>query len=437
MSSSSPNQNPVSPAPAPSLAPAPAPATVPSLGPAPAPSPSPAPAKGPAPAPAPSKVPAPAPATAPSLGPAPAPTKGPAPAPAPVPTRKDDVDSFFSTFRTIFQKSNVVFLLWFLAIYIVVYFIMGLFRSSDSHTNRMVTVSRTFDFIILLLLVISLIMAFYTKTDEEKGQIVEELYIEVTDFVDSSSSVFTLVVFIVVFYFAIYLVGIPMEYDTKPSTVSMIETGSWILLVISMIFLFFKTTLGISVKDYLDELFFGRSEKELPPTSATAPEPPKPKEEVFNIGNHEYTYEDAQTICSAYGSRLATYDEIEKAYNDGGEWCNYGWSEGQMIYFPTQKKTWDALQKTTKHKNSCGRPGINGGFIDNPYARFGVNCYGVKPKPTDADLEKLKSSAASPESIVPKTEEDEVLALKIKYWKENGDKILKINSFNNHKWSAL
>jgi Extracellular link domain len=331
--------------------------------------------------------------------------------------------------------------MWFLAIYIVVYFIMSMFRNPDPHTNRMVTVSRTFDFIILLLLVVSLIMTFYTKSDEEKGQLVEDTYMGVTDFVDSTSSIFTLVIFIVVFYFAIYLVGIPMDYDTKPSTVSMVETGSWILLVLAMIFLFFKTVLGISVKDYLDEFFMGiwypESEKSSATAPAPAPEPEKPKEEVFNIGDNAYTYEDAQTICSAYGSRLATYDDIEKAYNDGGEWCNYGWSEGQMIYFPTQKKTWDALQKTEKHKNSCGRPGINGGFIDNPYARFGVNCYGVKPKPTDEDLEKLKSTAGKPDSVIPKTEEDEVLALKIKYWKENGNKILKINSFNNDKWSAL
>jgi hypothetical protein len=398
------------------------------------------------PAPSPTLAPSPTSAPSPVPGPAPSPTSAPSPSPVPGPTLAPasanlmDSSDFLSTFKTIFQKSNLVILMWFLAIYIVVYFIMSMFRNPDPHTNRTATVSRTFDFIILLLLVVSLIMTFYTKSDEEKGQLVEDTYLGVTDFVDSTSSIFTLVVFIVVFYFAIYLVGIPMEYDTKPSTVSMVETGAWILLVLAMIFLFFKTVLGISVKDYLDEFFtsiwYPESENSAP-EPAPAPEPEKPKEEVFNIGDNAYTYDDAQTICSAYGSRMATYDDIEQSYNNGGEWCNYGWSEGQMIYFPTQKKTWDALQKTEKHKNSCGRPGINGGFIDNPYARFGVNCYGVKPKPSDVDLEKLKNTAGKPDSIIPKTEEDEVLAMKIKYWKENGNKILKINSFNTDKWSAL
>ena len=40
------------------------------------------------------------------------------------------------------------------------------------------------------------------------------------------------------------------------------------------------------------------------------------------------------------------------------------------------------MEKTSKnkgHEHDCGRPGINGGFIDNPNVRFGVNCFGTKP----------------------------------------------------------
>ena len=39
---------------------------------------------------------------------------------------------------------------------------------------------------------------------------------------------------------------------------------------------------------------------------------------------------------------------------------NYGWSDGQMAYFPTQKDTWDKLQKNPNTKHACGRPGVNG-----------------------------------------------------------------------------
>ena len=49
-----------------------------------------------------------------------------------------------------------------------------------------------------------------------------------------------------------------------------------------------------------------------------------------------------------------------------------------MAYYPTQKTTWDKLQKKKGHENDCGRPGINGGFIQNKNVKFGVNCYGSK-----------------------------------------------------------
>jgi hypothetical protein len=43
-----------------------------------------------------------------------------------------------------------------------------------------------------------------------------------------------------------------------------------------------------------------------------------------------------------------------------------------MAFYPTQKTTWDKLQKIKGHKHDCGGPGINGGFIQNPRVRFGV-----------------------------------------------------------------
>jgi hypothetical protein len=50
-----------------------------------------------------------------------------------------------------------------------------------------------------------------------------------------------------------------------------------------------------------------------------------------------------------------------------------------MALFPTQESTWSDLQKDAVANKSCGRPGVNGGYFD-PATKFGVNCYGVKPK---------------------------------------------------------
>lgn len=105
------------------------------------------------------------------------------------------------------------------------------------------------------------------------------------------------------------------------------------------------------------------------------------EKEVFHIANQDYTYEQAKCKCAAYGGRLATKSEIIDAYNKGADWCTYGWSEGQTAYYPTQKCTWDKLQEgDVHHRLDCGWPGVNGGFFANPKLKFGINCYGIKPK---------------------------------------------------------
>ena len=77
--------------------------------------------------------------------------------------------------------------------------------------------------------------------------------------------------------------------------------------------------------------------------------------EVFHVPNNIYNYEEAKAICKAYDSELATYDQIEDAYNKGANWCSYGWSEGQLALFPTQKNVYDDLQKNKGHENDCGQ----------------------------------------------------------------------------------
>jgi len=158
---------------------------------------------------------------------------------------------------------------------------------------------------------------------------------------------------------------------------------------------------------------------------------PVPKEEVFNISNNKYTYNDAKSICSAYNSRLATYKEVEDSYNAGGEWCNYGWSENQLALFPTQEASYEKLQKIKGHEHDCGRPGINGGYIGNSDIKFGVNCYGVKPKPSkkEEDLMKVQQN-------YPKSPNDIELEKKVNYWKKNIDKVT-LNAFNHQKWSRV
>ena len=155
------------------------------------------------------------------------------------------------------------------------------------------------------------------------------------------------------------------------------------------------------------------------------------KKQVFNIPGNYYGYNDAKTLCKAYGSRLATYSEIEDAYQVGGEWCNYGWSEGQMALFPTQQQTLHGLQKIPGHEHDCGRPGINGGYIANPSVQFGVNCYGYKPRITHEEQEIMENS-----SPYPKTEKDIAMEKRVDYWKNRLDEIV-VSPFNHDTWSRV
>jgi hypothetical protein len=210
---------------------------------------------------------------------------------------------------------------------------------------------------------------------------------------------------------------------------------AWILFSISIIAGFFKYVLHISIGDFLTKWFDSIWNSKPKPEVAETPEKErKDDKQVFNISNNLYTYDDSKAVCKSFDARLATYDEVEEAYKDGGEWCNYGWSENQSIYFPKQKKTWEELQKDPKRKNDCGRPGINCGFIANPNTRFGVNCYGKKPKPTDAEVKYMSAKKNSP---APKTPEEELIDKKVKMFKDHRDKLIRLNGFNQNKWSEF
>lgn len=175
--------------------------------------------------------------------------------------------------------------------------------------------------------------------------------------------------------------------------------------------------------------------EEVDPTAEASPASVpeiKISKQVFNIPSNNFTYKDAKAVCSAYGARLAKYQEVEDAYNNGGEWCNYGWSQDQLALFPTQSSTYKTLQSIKGHENDCGRPGVNGGYIANPYVRFGVNCFGYKPEITSAEQEMMEHVSAP----YPMTKEDVDFENRVNFYKNNIDNIL-VSPFNSSYWSKL
>jgi len=145
--------------------------------------------------------------------------------------------------------------------------------------------------------------------------------------------------------------------------------------------------------------------------------------EVFHISDNLYTYDEASAVCAAYGAELASQDQLQEAFALGAEWCSYGWSAGAMALYPTQESTWSLLQTEIQEskRTACGRPGINGGYFD-PKLKFGVNCYGIKPRnpgekfpqplPTD-DTKKFDEMVQRFKNMLP----------------------LKLSGFNRNVWS--
>jgi hypothetical protein len=364
-------------------------------------------------------------------------------------------NSIQDIFNTIFTSSNMVLILWFLAIYFVAYFVMKFFFSKNGETGGAPSIiGRILDALFLGGLLLYLIITYFTETD--KASLLKKTYSQFTTYVNDPSSFFTALLSIFLFYIVVYFFQLPMTETTKPISIYLIETGLWVVFMIILFVDFFKYVLGVSITDVLSKLnilgaqptfsvdasghLIDASGNQVDASGNRIPKPTvsdassclvnagNPTDEVFNVSNNVYSYSDAQAVCNIYGAKLATYDQIEQAYQKGGEWCNYGWSDGQMAFFPTQKSTWTKLQATDNHKNDCGRPGVNGGFIANPYIKFGVNCYGQKPKPTADDLAKMNTRQ---NTAYPQTAADIEMEKKLNQWKNT----VSVNSYNNKKWS--
>jgi len=357
-----------------------------------------------------------------------------------------DSDDTNNITNAIFNKTNLIFILWFLAIYIISYCLLRLiFKKTTEPSSFQSKMSRGIDFIVLVCLFLFLFALYFFNPESNRETIFKNTTNSINRFINNPVSIVSMLFFLILFYIIIYLFNIPSENGLKPFTISIIETIAWILFIIICFVDFFKYIMNVDFLDLLSDILnISNLPSEAPKVkgnvivgntiakNALQLSQPEQKNEVFNISNNLYTYDDAQAICTAYGAKLANYDQIEDAYKNGGEWCNYGWSDGQMALFPTQKSTWDALQKTSNQKNNCGRPGINGGYFANPYIKFGVNCYGKKPAPSDADLARM---SANKDVIVPKTASDMALDAKVQFWKNNAGNLLVLNSFDRKQWS--
>ena len=415
------------------------------------------------------------------------------------------------TIYDIVEAAHLYLFIWFLAIYVIVFYIIGFFIRQEEETyldyaysyfaGKTIidkTLVGIFDFLLFVTILFGLVYLYITASVNTRINPIPALWEWSWEYFEDTTNFFGILLFTLIFYILVYALNIPMTKEVRSYFVHMVDVKIWSIIAFFLIILLLKYILGIDIPAYflgknfitdlwalpttptpstkpnqttiplqtttpivtgniftkLNTITYGNgfpntntinnttttntvtTDKNTTASSTTKNTTAKnttaknTRNEVFNIGNNIYNYDDAQMVCTAHGARLATYDEIEDAYNNGGEWCNYGWSDGQMIFFPTQKSTWDQLQKNTKQKNKCGRPGVNGGYMENPQLRFGVNCYGKRPDPKPEELARMNTTP-------PKTQEEKEFENKINFWKENADKLLQINGFNNNNWSQF
>jgi hypothetical protein len=222
--------------------------------------------------------------------------------------------------------------------------------------------------------------------------------------------------------------------NANPRLTRLFEILVWAIFIVLIVVNGMQYLFNVNLTAQVKNLFSDKPEIEIEvdqPYSNTAFPVLKVQKQVFNIPGNYYNYEDAKAICDAYGARLASYNEMEEAYNKGAEWCFYGWSDNQMALFPTQKDTWQKLQKVKGHEKDCGRPGVNGGYIDNSKAKYGVNCYGHKP-PMTAESAKLMQQTP----IYPKNMNDIKHQEKVDYWRNKISDIL-VAPFSHDAWSIM
>ena len=382
----------------------------------------------------------------------------------------DSENQFLDFINDIFNATTYTIIFWIITVYSIYLLGKAIFANKGigNESSGVARYSRTIDIILCFLLFSGIFSVYYNLDEKDKKNMMGYNIQWTQNYFDNPWSVFELIWFTIIFFALVYILKVPMTPDAKPVIVHFLEHKIWIVYALFGIIFFFKYALGINIINLLfnnsimnyfkDAKPYSSSPGEAPgvfddiskdislstdiyknsspsshvstsgssPSSSNSSPNSSPSscvsdKQVFNVSNNLYTYEQAQEVCSAFDASMATYDQIEASYKNGGEWCNYGWSEGQMAYFPTQKDTWNSLQENPDTKNVCGRPGINGGYIDNPYIHFGANCYGIKPKQPDG---------WKPTSYVQK--------LNIKKGVDPNIKLrdqAKLNSFSQKDWS--
>lgn len=285
----------------------------------------------------------------------------------------------------------------------------------------------------------------YNSNSGDTNAEVTSIYDYINNILINPSIIIILVVVVLIYLGLFMYLGGSSNTDTSSSSnTSDASSGGSKIIIVIMVGVFIVLAiinglqyfLGVDIIANIQNIFSGEPEIDIAVNTTQYNAPTvvpeiKLSKQVFNIPGNTYVYPDAKALCTAYGAELATYKQVEDSYTKGGEWCNYGWSDGQLALFPTQQATYDGLQQIKGHENDCGRPGVNGGYMANPALKFGVNCYGYKPQMTPEEEDIMQQTPH-----YPQTAKDLAMERRVNYWKDNLTDVL-VSPFNYDNWSKI
>lgn len=161
-------------------------------------------------------------------------------------------------------------------------------------------------------------------------------------------------------------------------------------------------------------------------TSDTVPEDtsintmPSNTKEVFLVDNNIFSRSEAPKVCRGlFNSDSANKAQLTDSFNNGANWCNYGWTSDGDAYYP--------LQQDTNNSVCEGSLGLNGGPMVEKDYKLGALCYGVKPDDTKfTSLDQIHRESTFSES-------DQKMLENYRKKLVNGG--IKIAAFNDKAWS--
>ena len=253
-----------------------------------------------------------------------------------------------------------------------------------------------------------------------------------TDFDKTNQLIVLLIltVLLIIFYIIFQFINVE-EDDNTYYLFYAVKLFLWCIIILLVMINAITYFFDINILDELYNLLYDKPQPKSDTNNDIDISVNIPVNEVYHIPGSVFSYHDAKAVCKSMDAELATRKQLANSQKNGANWCSYGWSDDQLALYPTSQSAFDKLQKKKGHEYDCGIPGVNGGYVANPYLKFGANCYGIKPKQRDLDKEFIENR-----DEIPMTEREYIFNERVKYWKNRADNIL-VYPFNNNNWSKI